>query len=309
MREEDYREKRDFEGDLGALFDQVAKDYQLGGPIGSQKVEMGYEDSNYVLETIIGKHFVKIFGSYRDEKECQRYIGIIETALSAGVNHPKLYRGKQGALEHSESGAKLAVFEHIDGQTFYEMGREPDEEESKEIVRQAALINSVDYKPDFVYDEWAITSIEDQYKIAEEHLSDEEKKSIERLLAEFREVDLKSLPHSLVHGDLITTNVMKSKDGQIFVYDFACANYQPRIMELAVLLCNLLRDKDYEFVVSEYQKHLELTDDELKTLPLFVNLAHAMHIVGAVRERDLHGNESDENDYWLTQGHEVLGIK
>lgn len=310
MREENYRETKDFEGDTKPVFDQVAKDYQLGDFIDSRKVEMGYEDSNYAVKTITGEYFVKIFGGYRDTEECRRYIGIIEKALEAGVSHPKMYKGPKGSLDHLEdSNTNLAVFEYINGKTFYELGRSPDEEETKEIVKQAATINTIDFRPTFVYDEWAVTNIEDQFKITEQHLLKEEKSAIAPLVASFKGVDVKSLPHAFVHGDLLTTNVMKSKEDGLYVFDFACANYYPRIMELAVLICNLLKDQDSKFVVDEYQKHLKLTDDELKNLPLFVDLAHAMHVIGGRRESSMHGNESEENAYWLEQGRKGLGLK
>ena len=310
MREENYRETRDFEGDTKPIFDQVAKDYQLGDFIESRKVEMGYEDSNHVIETTSGEYFVKIFGGYRDMEECQRYVGIIEKALEAGVSHPKMHQGPKGSLDHLEgSNANLAVFEYIDGETFYELGKGPDEDETKEVVRQAATINTIDYRPPFVYDEWAVTNVQDQYKITEQHLSEEEKEAIAPLVAEFGNINVKALPYAFVHGDLLTTNVMKSKKGGLYVFDFACANYYPRIMELAVLMCNLLKDQDADFVVDEYQKHLKLTEDELKQLPLFVDLAHAMHVIGARRENAIHGNATEENQYWLNQGRKGLGLK
>jgi len=307
MREKNYRETRNYQGGLDSLFRKVAKDYGLGDFIESKKVEMGYEDDNHILETTKGRYFVKIFGGYRDLGECRRYIKIIEEALKAGVNHPKMYKSSQEFLYQSDD-ARLAVFEFVDGKTFYELGKSPNEEEAREIISEAAKINKINYKPPFVYDEWAITTIAEQYEIVEHYLSKEEKSVIEPLVADFKKIDLKSLPYALVHGDITTTNTMKSKDGKIYIIDFACTNWYPRIMELAVPMCNLLSGIDYDFIVNEYQKEIKLTEEELKLLPLFVNLANSMHIIGAVRERDIYKNGSDENRYWLEQGRKGLGI-
>ena len=92
------------------------------------------------------------------------------------------------------------------------------------------------------------------------------------------------------------------------------ANYYPRIQELAVLLCNLLFDEDdldsfpsyYKLALSEYQKTLPLSLKELETLPLFLKIAHAMHIIPAIRDRELNENTSEENMYWLDLGKIVL---
>ncbi len=57
----------------------------------------------------------------------------------------------------------------------------------------------------------------------------------------------------------------------------------------------------YNWTISEYQKHIHLTPDELKALPLFARAAHAMHIIGASNERS-QGNTEGENDSWLELG-------
>jgi hypothetical protein len=61
------------------------------------------------------------------------------------------------------------------------------------------------------------------------------------------------------------------------------------------------------FIINEYEKQNQLTNQEKELLPFFVELAHAMHVIGAVRERDIHGNNSKENEYWLNQG--LKGLK
>jgi len=60
------------------------------------------------------------------------------------------------------------------------------------------------------------------------------------LVREFNALKMKKLPHCFVHGDLIETNIMKDKEGKLWIIDFAVANYYPRIIELAVLACNIL---------------------------------------------------------------------
>lgn len=310
QRESDFREKVEYKGDHAQVFDMVAKEYGFSEIIGFEKVEMGYEDDNYILETASDKYFCKIFGAYRDQDECKRYIRIVDEALEAGVATPKMFRNEKGFLySNKELDMNLAVFEYIDGKTFYETGEKPTEDDAKEIVCQAAKINSIDHKPPFVYDSWAIPNIANEYDAVEASLSSREKEVINPLVSAFKEVDLKSLPSALVHGDIITTNVMKSKEGKIFILDFGVCNYYPRIMELALLKCNLLADFDIDFLVQEYKKQIELTEKELESLPLFIDLAHAMHVIGATREKAIYGNASDENEYWLEQGRSGLSIK
>jgi len=305
LRKENYRNKRNFIGNKNALFEQIADTYDLGEVKKYSKVQIGYEDDNNVLETSKGVFFVKIFGAYRDLKECQRYVGLLDKVIAAGVKTPKTIKLNNNSLGII-GGINVAVFEFIAGKTFYELARTPSEDEAKEILMQAAKINQIDFRPAFVYDEWAIVNILDQYRIVEPHLSKEENARISPLIEKYKSQNIDELPHSLVHGDIITSNAIQLSTG-IYIIDFACANYYPRIIELAVLACNLLASFDLLFIINEYEKQNQLTNQEKELLPFFVELAHAMHVIGAVRERDIHGNNSKENEYWLNQG--LKGLK
>lgn len=307
MREDNYRDNKDIKEPLNEMFAQVAADYKLGRVISYKKIEIGYEDNNFILKASSGKYMVKVFGNYRDIAECRRYLSILEAAQLAGVSTPKLFRFKDVAL-YQYNSANLAVFRYIDGKNFYELGREPSSDEANEIVRQAAIINRIDYKPEFVFDDWAIINFLKQYKTSYPHLSVDERASLEPLKVEFEKLNLVSLPQALVHGDIITTNTMLDYMGKIFIIDFACANYVPRIIELAVLACNLLVTMPQDAILNKYEQYNILTPQERELFPLFVKLAHAMHVIGAVRERDIYGNMSKENDYWLKQGRAGLGI-
>ncbi|MFA6082019.1 MAG: phosphotransferase [Patescibacteria group bacterium] len=304
MRELNYRDKKCLSGDKVGFFEHVVQDYHFGKLTRFSKVEIGYEDDNYILETTIGTYFVKIFGLYRDINECRRYVEIIQKACTADIKTPKMYPPSLNIID----GRNLSVFEFVDGKTFYELKQKPTKSEAKVILSEAAKINGTNFKPTYVYDEWAIVNAADQYQIVKNYLSTAEKSKIEPLVKIFIEIKSETLPHCFVHGDIITTNVIRNSTGGIYVIDFACANYYPRLLELAVIACNLLADYDHAYILEEYGRHNPLTDREKELFPLFVDLAHAMHIIGAVRERDIYGNASAENEYWLNQGRSGLGL-
>lgn len=93
------------------------------------------------------------------------------------------------------------------------------------------------------------------------------------------------------------------------VIDFAVANYCPRVIELAVMAVDLLFNSNdveafpsnWQTALNGYQEKIQLTDKELQVLPIFVKVAHAMHIIGGTREK-AEGNTSEENEYWLNKG-------
>lgn len=303
--ENDYQKRIGYYGDLTSLLTSICHDFKIGKYLSYKVVLIGYEDFNLILKTSNGKFFIKIFAKFRDKKECQRYAEIVERVLKAGVSHPFLYKSSQGYLYEIKMGKttiRLFVMEYIDGKTFYELEEEPTVEEIRFIVKQAALINRIKLEPYFVYDNWAIVNFLDQYNQKAQYLDKEDEELISPLVESFKSLSINNLPHCFVHGDITKTNTMKDKNGKIYILDFAVANYYPRIQELAVLICDLLSKNSFKEILHEYQKYIKLTFDEIKKLPLYVKLAHAMHVLCGTYEKKVNYNTSAENEYFIKIG-------
>jgi Ser/Thr protein kinase RdoA (MazF antagonist) len=234
-------------------------------------------------------------------------------SISGGVTIPKLIKSKQGYLHRIKINGvnlELCVMEYIDGKDFYSLKKKVNSNEIKFIARQAALINSLKIKPKFIYDSWAITNFSREFKKKEKCLEEGDLKMVKPLMREFNKLKIKTLPHCFIHGDIITPNVMKDKNGKIFIIDFSVSNYYPRIQELAVLACNVLFDEknkvksenNLKIALEEYRKKIKLTKRELEILPTYIKLAHAMHILSANYQKMVEKNNSAENEYFLRQG-------
>lgn len=313
-----FQRRINYQGDLKPLLQQICQDFDIGEYKSYEVVPIGYEDFNLFVSTDKSKYFVKVFGSFRDKSECSRYIEIMESVLKAGVSHPKLYKSTKGYLyEMVNDGLidRLCVMQFVDGKIFYELQTIPSVEEMRFVIKQAALINKISIKPPLVYDQWAITNFLKEYEEKHQHLHSDDKNLIEPLVEVYKSLSIENLPYCFVHGDITKTNTMKSVTGDIYILDFAVANYYPRIQELAVLLCDLFFDpenpddfiKNYNSALTEYQKYISLTDDEINKLPSYVRLAHAMHILLANYEKVANKNDSAENEYFLKTG--KIGLK
>lgn len=314
---EKFHSRIDLTGDIVPVLHNVSKNFQLGDYKGHSVVEVGYEDYNLGVETNKGKYFVKIFGAFRSEDDCKRYVDLMERVIAAGVRLPKLY-GISGTAQHlfrpEGTNLQLVVMEWIDGKSFFDLDTVPTDEEIADICEQATKINKINVELPFLYDSWAVINIGSEYKKWQEHISEEDKVLIEPVVSAFDVLDINSLPKAVVHGDLIKTNVLRSNGGKLYVVDFAVANNYPRIQELAVLCCNLLFDEHnpenskrlQKLAVEEYQKYLPLSEEELTALPIFIRAAHAMHVIGATKS-EVQGEGSKENDYWLNLGR--IGLK
>ncbi len=234
-------------------------------------------------------------------------------AIRQGVNHPKLLKSNQGFLYMNNIGGtklRLCVMDFIEGKDFFNLNEKPTIDELKTLAKQAALINMMNIKPKHIYDSWAIVNFIQEFERKRKYISKDDLKYLEPLLKDFKEMNIEGLPHCFVHGDIISTNVIRDKDGNLWIIDFSVGNYYPRIQELAVLACDLcfdLKDKEkgesnFKTVLSEYQKVIKLTKEELRVLPTYIKLAHAMHVICASYEKFAKGNTTRENEYFLSHG-------
>lgn len=308
-----FKQRIGFTGDLRDIAERVCIDFNLGEYSDCKIMMLGYEDFNFALTTTTGKFFVKIFSTARTLEDCKRNVEVVVAALAAGVNTPKLYKSEQGNLHVMDIDSlklRMCVMDLIDGKDLFTSKEIITNEDIIEITRQASLINSVEIKPDKIYDAWAITNFELEYEKKAQYLEPDDLELLQQLLEKFRSLKIETLPHCFVHGDIIKTNVVKDAGGKIWIVDFSVSNDYPRIQELAVLGCDILfnkesaeeSNKNLEIALNEYQKKMTLTPKELVALPIYILLAHAMHVLCTTYEKKVNGNMTNENKAFYELG-------
>ncbi len=301
-----------YSGDVKDISKVISRDFNLGEYRSYHVIPVGYEDFNFCLKTDQGKYFVKIFAESRTLEDCIRNVEITEKAISEGVRSPKLYRSSQGYLHVAKiKGVTLrtCVLDFVEGKDLFTLGYNLILTEIKEIAKQAALINKIKIIPKPIYDSWAIPNFPQEYHDKSGILSEKDRKMIRPLLVKFADLDIRSLPHCFVHGDILRTNILKDRNG-LWIVDFSCGNYYPRIQELAVLACDVLfnpesrekSERNLQVALSEYQRIVPLTHREIESLPTYIELGHAMHVLRTNYERKVNHNRSTENGYFLNQG-------
>lgn len=303
-----------YAGDLTPVVERVCDAYSVGAPSNIQVVEVGYEDCNVILETDQDKFLAKMFAKSRTQEEISRYITTIQKVIEAGVNHPELLTTGSGEATYTDSGITLVLMRFIEGETYFELDQAPSDTERKAILEQAAKINGVDYKPPFIFDNWAIPNIRAMFEKVKQYIEPDDLALVEQAMAQYEAIPVDELPHAFVHGDFTKTNVIRGKDGEVYIIDFSVANWYPRIQELAVIAANLLYDKNNdtslkhrcELVTDEYSQFAPLTEAERRHLPAYALAGTAMEFMGSHQEKYINGNDTEETNYWLTLGREGL---
>ena len=309
---QDFNKRIKLNTDLKNISERICESYNLGEFISNELITIGYEDYNYYLTTSKGKYCVKIFSKIRTEEDIKNYLDRIRAVANSEINAPKPFLIDNDivlSLDYEGNHYDICVFEYINGKNFFELGEKPSKDVIREIARQTAMINNLDIKPKFIYDTWAIVNFEDEYKEKRKYLADNYKEEFDKLMTELKNIDFNKLPSAFVHGDIISTNVMIDSNSKVWIIDFAVSNYLPRIIDLAVIACNMCLDenskeKTYEniaLLISEYNKYNQLTEYELQTLGTFYKLANAMHILQTRYIIKMDG-DSEENQYWLNKG-------
>ncbi|MFC1722979.1 phosphotransferase [Nanoarchaeota archaeon] len=306
-----FKQRIGFNGDLKEISKALCTDFDLGDFLDHKIILIGYEDFNFSLKTSTGMFFVKIFSNKRTLEDCKRNVDVIIKSLEAGVSVPKLYSSEQGYLHLlMNQTLRLCVMEFIEGEDFFTSKAKITHEDILSVAHQASLIDTIDVKPPKIYDSWAITNFLLEFEKKSKYLEKEDLKIINPLVEQFKNLKIETLPHCFAHGDIIRTNVIKDKNEKIWIVDFSVSNHYPRIQEMAVLACDILFNKDdkeeseknLKDALEEYQKTTKLTQRELEFLPIYIKLAHAMHVLGATYEKKVKKNESEENDYFLEIG-------
>ena len=297
---------------------EICKKYNLDDYISDELILVGYEDFNYILNTTKGKYCVKIFNKKRTNKDVNNYIDRIELASTLNINTPKVYRIKNNCLQIidiNNNQYRLCVFEYVNGKSFYDLNEIPTEKEIKEIIKQMVYIHNAKLDSEYIYDKWTITNSIKEYKDKKNYLDKKYIDIFNKLTNRLEKVDFNKLVYSFVHGDIISSNVMKDKNNKLWIIDFAVSNYLPRIVDLAVTSCNLCLNpnskvktiESTKMILEEYQKYIKLNEYELETFPLFYDLANAMGILQISYLNSI-GEASDEDKFWLEESEKGLSF-
>lgn len=306
-----YYERINLNTELSNISKNICERYNLGLYVSDKIVEIGYEDFNYILTTSDNKYFIKILYNGRDEKEANDYLNRLKKVCESKVSFPKLLNYNGGLLyklKINDVLYRIFVFEYIDGKNLFELGISLTEEEIVYIAQQIKIIHSIDLKPNFIYDSWAISSFPKEYENKKDVIPNGFQDKIFSLYKDYKNIEFDKLPHAFVHGDIMNTNIMKDKKGKLWLIDIAVSNYLPRIQDLVVISCNLCMTDDKEesyrrikILVDEYCKNISFTKYEKYAFKLFFDISNAMFLMQASYQKSI-GNNSKETNFWFNKG-------
>ena len=299
--------------DINILSDLICKEYQLGSIKDTYVIEIGYEDFNAILTTSTGKYLMKVFRNSRSDEEVDQCINRSYIAMQNNVKTPKIYKNSEGnivtIINHLNSRFRVSVIEYIDGNNFFDLKRKPTLDELMKIVDIGSNLNKIDYKPNFIYDTWAITSFCREFEKKKKYLEEKYLNIVEPIYNKFKKFDYDKLPKAFVHGDMMSTNLMLDKNDDIWVIDFSVSNYTARLNEIVVicddvaLIPNNKEESEMriKMTFNEWCKKVEASEFEKESFQMLFDVANAINVLNPIYELAT-GNDSDETKMHLNAG-------
>lgn len=309
-----YSDRIDTIDDIKTLIEEVLNIYQKTSLKEYKVLEIGYEDFNVIIKTNSDNFFLKVFNNSRDDKEVKSIIERIIAAVKVGVPTPDIYKNPKTnnyltTISINQSRFRLCLMQYIDGHDFFSLQEKPNNQELIQISQIAAKVSKTDYKPNFVYDSWAIPNFLEEFKKKEQYLKDEDLQIVRSVYDEFSKFDYNSLPKSFVHGDMMSTNMLKDKKNNIWLIDFSVSNYMARLIEVIIIcgdLALIINDQEQslkrlKIVVETWSKIVNATEFEIKSFVMLYKVANAINIMNTNFEIAT-GNTSDETIMHLNAG-------
>lgn len=294
---------------VNSIIGAVLAEFELGNAIDHAVINRGYEDCNVRLDTDTGSYLIKMFSATRRPGVAERTLALLQQAIAAGVRHPRLisHRKHPTRYLHPIGPVRILVMEFLLGADFYTLGRAPELEELRSVIEQISRLHSVQIRPPWIDDPWAVQNLSRLYKSVARYLDPDERTQVEAATRAMAVVDHDALPIRLVHGDLTKGNVLRSAGGDIYLIDFAVANAYPRIQEIAVIGANLMHRSPLpliervELLCDLYSEHAPLSEVERSAARHYAIAAAAMELLGA-RQQMVHDGDH------CTETNEVLEI-
>jgi len=307
------------------LIKKVINAYQLGTLISAEGIEISYEDVNFILVTTKGKFLLKVLIDFTAQKPCSqedsfRYIETMESLRADGVPLPKLFKTgdsfllKQN-LPHHKLSIWMIVMDFFEGIDFIHSPFTL--EDIRYFAKILTIFNSSQLVRDSMYDPWQPQYFLEEYQANAQYLSPANTVLIEEVAQTFQQIDLATLPKSIIHADFMRNNISKNSVDKYCVLDFGVVNYAPCLSDVGVFWTGFYLDPEvsleknrvaYQTGLETYQKFLPLTPDELAHVGTITQAAYALFHIAATHEKFVENNQTEENGYWISLGIDSLKL-
>lgn len=296
--------------DLEELSKNICITYKLGDYNKYKLILVGIDDLSYVLNTSKGRYLVKIINHEKTNEEINEFIQKSSIITRNNINVPKLIPYEEGYLFTYEIDGlhiNLVVMEYIDGSDLYSNNEHITKADIEKLIDILIPLHKLEEKiENKEYDEYCFMKIKEDYQKTKNVLPKNIKAQVEKMIKEFDKIELEKLPKCFTHGDLISSNIIKDKNKDLWLIDFYQSGIGVRILDIVKVLNSVIDNYKYEndteeleqYFIEEYNKRMKLTPYELEVLPILRKIDVCTGIMMETFDA-IEGRDNEENQYWL----------
>lgn len=266
-----------------------------------QPIFEGYEDVNIMLNTNNGQYVLKIFATFRSEKNIHDYIKVIHEATNIGVETLELIQSETGKDYFFYGNTYSIITKYFDGDNFVKTP--PTLDEMSEVTKSLAKLNTLNFDIDETYDSWGNNNLVNEYSntiVKDEGV----KQSILPIVKYFENFDTYRFSKGVIHGDMQRKHVLKNKD-KLCIIDYGCMRNDLKVYDLSTFLAWFCLGEDnwdqkddiFKKVINEYTKINPLSDEEIRSIKPLITASYAAYYL-KTQELMEQGDDSKETLDW-----------
>lgn len=295
------------------LSNEICKEYGFGEYKKHEFIFVGIDDFSYYLYTSKGKYVVKLMNHEKTSKDINEFIQKNLVIARNNIKAPKIILHNEEVL-FTYKNVNLMVIECVDGKDLYSINQRITKEDILKLIEILIPFHRIQEKTQPTdYDEYCFMKIKYDYDKTKKILPKNIKEQVEEAIKDFDKIDLSKLPECFIHGDLISTNIMKDKEDKLWLIDFYQSGNGIRILDIVKVLNSVIYNYQYDekieefeqYFLEEYSKKMPLTEYELEVLPILRKIDACTGIMLETYDF-LKGNNNEENEYWLENDRNIL---
>lgn len=237
----------------------------------------GFENSNYVVITEVGKYVVKIFeGESVTELQVAFELEAMERSYVCGVKTPHVYRTLKNALYTRQESKIVMLMDYVHGQNMdgqscadscvYELGLELGKMDTALSLYTDGSLTRQHYEFDLKTFSELNVHMNLLPAYVNRQIYEEVFSSFEKRKNEFLE-----LPTGLIHNDAAAHNIIANEGHIACIIDFSDMAYSPYIQNIAVAVAQTVFAENWQptqlaHFMRGYTAHRSVTKTELSFL-------------------------------------------
>ena len=307
-----------------AILQQIADQYENLGEIKDTKLfTSGFENSNYLIATSVGRYVIKVFEGIGMTKENILFeLQVMDHSYKSQVKTPHILKTKNSEL-YSNLEKKFAIVmefipgENLDHKTIsdslaYEIGQET----GKLDKALAVFKDGSNTRQNYEWDIKTLLQLEQYVELLPANLN---KQTIYNIFKDFKKIKptFDGSPTGLIHNDVGLHNIMAENGKLTGILDFSDMAYSPYVQNIATsfaqaIFCYNWQPQQAKIYLDGYKEYINLSKQEIALLYDVTRARYATIIVEFNRWNVKYGTdqqrtEAIENFYKFLTNFESIG--